>query len=276
MCRRRRSRWKSASRRNIESQSAMSHLKIVLSPAGTPTPDRTVGEMVAELPARSRVFQEHGIDFCCQGGRTVREACERKGVALERIVSALEAVSAESTQPEGNPAELPPGELAVYIVDHFHEPLRRELPRLRAMAQRVAQVHGSHTPSLREVLEVFLGLEAELTSHLLKEEQVLFPAIAAIESGYDGQMHLDGPIACMFHEHEDAGAALVRLRELTGGFVPPADACNTYRALFSGLAELEDSLHRHIHLENSVLFPAARGLAAAGPQVGSRLALSAL
>ncbi len=248
---------------------------MVLSPAGTPTADRSVGEMVAELPARSRVFQSYGIDFCCQGGRTVREACGRKGLDLVRVVDELERVAVGAGVEERNPAELPPGELAVYIVERFHEPLRRELPRLRAMAQRVAQVHGGHTPALREVLEVFLGLEAELTSHLLKEEQILFPAIEAIESGYDGQMHLDGPIACMFHEHEDAGAALVRLRELTGGFVPPADACNTYRALFSGLAELEESLHRHIHLENAVLFPAARGLAAAGPQVGSRLALSA-
>lgn len=231
--------------------------------------------MVAELPGRSRVFQHHGIDFCCQGGRTVREACERKGVSLDRVVGELEAVLAGAGPEEGNPAELPPGELAAYVVEHFHEPLRRELPRLRAMAQRVAQVHGGHTPSLREVLEVFLALEAELTVHLLKEEQILFPAIAALEGGYEGEMHLDGPIACMFHEHEDAGAALVRLRELTHGFVPPVDACNTYRALFSGLADLESSLHRHIHLENSVLFPAARGMAAGdGPARTTRLVLT--
>lgn len=241
----------------------MSHLKLVLSAPGTPTLDRAVGEMVAELPARSRVFQSHQIDFCCQGGRTVREACEKRGVDPALVVAELEAVKAGPAELEGNPAALPPAELARYIIRHFHDPLRFELPRLRAMAQRVAQVHGGHTPALREVLEVFLGLEAELMGHLLKEEQVLFPVVEALAEGAAGPVNLEGPLACMFHEHEEAGEALARLRALTHQYVPPVDACNTYRALFAGLADLEESLHRHIHLENSVLFPAARELAGA-------------
>lgn len=239
----------------------MSHLKLILSAPGTATADRTVGELVAELPARSRVFQAHQIDFCCQGGRTVRDACERKGLDPTLVVREIEAVRSGQPSPEGNPAELPPVELARYIVHQFHEPLRAELPRLRAMAQRVAQVHGGHTPALREILEVFLALETELTLHLLKEEQILFPAIAAIAANQPGPANLDGPLACMFHEHEDAGAALSRLRELTNAYTPPETACNTWRALFSGLQDLEEALHTHIHLENAVLFPAARTLA---------------
>lgn len=242
----------------------MSHLKNVLSPVGTPTADRTVGEMVAEMPARSRVFQSHQIDFCCQGGRTVREACELRGVDLGRVVGELEKPTLAVQMSDENPAELPPAELVRYIVRVFHEPLRMELPRLRAMAQRVAQVHGGHTPALREVLELFLQLEAELSVHLLKEEQVLFPAVIAMTEGVAEPHSVDGPIACMLHEHEDAGVALSRLRTLTNGFTPPSDACNTYRALFSGLAELEEALHRHIHLENSVLFPEARALVSRG------------
>jgi regulator of cell morphogenesis and NO signaling len=239
----------------------MSHKPNVFSPPGTPLIFRTVGELVAERPGRSRVFQSFGIDFCCQGGRTLREACDRKGVASAAVVEQLEAEALEKSTAGPNPAELPAHELAAYIVDVHHGYLRRELPRLRAMAERVAHVHGGHTPTLVEVWQVFLGLEEELTLHLMKEEQVLFPAVAAMSTGQAAPGDLDGPIHCMIHEHEDAGDALARLRVLTQDFQPPAEACNTYRALFAGLHDLEEDLHRHIHLENAVLFPAAQALA---------------
>jgi len=223
--------------------------------------DRTVGEIVAERPAHSRIFQAFGIDFCCQGGRTLREACETKGIALEAVVEQLEAGSRDKSAPEWNPADLPPAELVTYIVDTHHQFLRDEMPRLLAMATRVAQVHGGHTPSLVKVLEVYQGMMEELSSHLMKEEQMLFPAIIRLTRGEAAAMPLDGPIACMLHEHDDAGADLEKLRELTNGFLPPPEACNTYRALFAGLAEMETDLHRHIHLENAVLFPSALALA---------------
>ena len=240
----------------------MSHQPIVKSPAGTPLLDRTVGEIVAERPAQSRIFQAYGIDFCCAGGRTLREACERKGVAAEAVVEQLEAELRDKPDPESNPADLPPSELVDHIIETHHAFLRSELPRVHAMAERVAQVHGPHTPSLVEVHQVFIAMMAELADHMMKEEQVLFPAIKSMARGEAVPMPLDGPIACMLHEHDDAGAALARLRELTNGFQPPAEACNTYRALFAGLSDLEEDLHRHIHLENSVLFPAAQSMAA--------------
>jgi regulator of cell morphogenesis and NO signaling len=244
----------------MKSAGVMSHATIQPSPAGTPLTERTVGEIVAERPSQSRIFQRFGIDFCCQGGRTLREACERKGVALDPVVEQLEAALRDETAPQANPATLPPDRLVGHIVETHHRYLRDELPRLHAMAGRVATVHGPHTPSLVTVLEVFNGMAVELGEHMMKEEQVLFPAIVALVRGGAAAMPLDGPIDCMMHEHDDAGAALARLRDLTHGFTPPAEACNTYRALFAGLAELEADLHRHIHLENSVLFPAARGL----------------
>lgn len=240
----------------------MSHTATIFSPAGTPLLDRTVGEIVAERPTLARVFQAYGIDFCCQGGRTLREACERKSIAPEGVLESLNAGMLEKCEPGENPALLPPVELADYIVETHHTYLRSELPRLHAMTKRVAQVHGGHTPSLVEVDEVFGAMADELAGHMMKEEQILFPAIAAMSQG-GAVMPLDGPIACMLHEHDDAGAALSRMRELTNGFTPPAEACNTYRALFAGLLELEDDLHRHIHLENLVLFPAALAMASA-------------
>ena len=239
----------------------MSHQPNIFSPEGTPISERTVGELVAERPGRSRVFQSFQIDFCCQGARTLSEACERKSIAPEAVVEQLEAEMAEAVDPLQNPSALPPHELAEYIVATHHAFLRREFPRLRAMSERVAHVHGGHTPSLLEVFQVYCGLEEELSSHMMKEEQILFPAVSAMSRGESGPVQLDGPIACMIHEHDDAGQALGRLHELTGGYQPPADACNTYRALFAGLADLEEDLHRHIHLENSVLFPAAQKMA---------------
>jgi len=240
----------------------MSHSQIIFSPAGTSILERTVGELVAERPGRSRIFQAANIDFCCQGSRTLREACLSKEIAAEPLVEQLEAELAEKTTPALNPAELPPDELISYIVAAHHDYLRRELPRLHTMCERVAQVHGGHTPSLVEVFQVYSAMANELNSHILKEEQILFPAIAALSRNESIPLSLDGPISCMMQEHEDAGAALARMRELTRGFQTPADACNTYRALFAGLHELEEDLHRHIHLENSVLFPVAQGMVA--------------
>lgn len=240
----------------------MSHKANVFSAPGTPIALRTVGELVAERPGRSRIFQQHQIDFCCQGGLKLQDACTRKGVALETVVVQLEA---ESTQKADgtNPATLPLHELTRYIVSKHHDFLRGELPRLSQMSARVAKVHGEHTPALVEMAEVYEGLFDELWHHLHKEEQILFPAIDAASTGRSKGFPLDGPISVMLQEHDDAGAALKRLRELSHGFVPPAEACNTYRALFAGLADLEQDLHTHIHLENAVLFPAAQALIAA-------------
>jgi regulator of cell morphogenesis and NO signaling len=241
----------------------MSHSNIIYSPVGTPLLDRTVGEIVAERPAQSRIFQSFGIDFCCQGGRTVREACMRKGISAEAVVEQLEAELRDKPAPEVNPAELPLEELVGYIVTTHHQYLREELPRLLAMAARVAEVHGGHTPSLVEVDAVLRELAAELMNQLSKEESVLFPAILALTRREKMDLSLDLALATMLQEHDDAGTALVRLRDRSNGFLPPPEACNTYRALFAGLADLEQDLHRHIHLENAVMSPQVRQMALA-------------
>jgi len=238
----------------------MSHSTVEFSPAGTPVLERTVGELVAERPSCSRVFQKHGIDFCCQGARTLAEACARKQLDTALVVRDLESESLE--EPEAfNPAELPPLELINHIVTKHHGFLNEELPRLHSMAQRVAQVHGPHTPSLIQLHLIYEEMMVGLNHHMMKEENALFPAIKAMVAGESVNIPLDGAISMMLAEHDDAGSALEKMRELTDGFTPPPEACNTYRALFAGLAELEQDLHTHIHLENSVLFPAARKMA---------------
>jgi regulator of cell morphogenesis and NO signaling len=237
----------------------MEHAETIISSSVTPLIERTVGELVAERPGRSRIFQERGIDFCCRGKQTLREACALKRVSLEEVLSefALEFQGGHKGNP--NPAKLSTENLIAHITEHHHDFLRKELPRLHAMAEKVAQVHGESNASLGEVFEVFCELEAEILPHILEEEQILFPAVLRAEREKSGEISLDDPIDSLEHEHEEAGAQLCELRALTNNFVPPAEACNTYRALFAGLEELEKNLHIHIHLENSVLFPRAEG-----------------
>ncbi len=233
----------------------MRHKAPVFASAGTPLPDRTVGEVVAEKPSLARIFQAFGIDFCCHGRRTLREACTFKGIAVQSVLEQLEAGYAEEDETETNPALLPPMELMNYIVETHHAYLRKELPRLLAMSEWVSMIHGGRTGSLKEVYWLYCEMVDDLTVHLNKEKQLLFPAIKALCSGKTAGIPLDVTVAAMFLEHEDEGDTLAWIRTLTNDFTAPPEACNTYRALFSGLAELEEKLHRQIHLENSVLFP---------------------
>src|SRR5262245_6247780 len=143
----------------------MTHTQQSFSAPGTPLLERTVGELVAERPGRSRIFQTYQIDFCCQGGLTLRQACERKSVSASGILEQLDEELSAKVDSSENPANLPPHELTDYIVRTHHDFLRRELPRLSAMSERVAKVHGGHNLSLIALFEVFQGLYEELESH---------------------------------------------------------------------------------------------------------------
>jgi regulator of cell morphogenesis and NO signaling len=175
----------------------------------------------------------------------------------------LEAeLAAVADEPDASLAEAPLPALARYVVERFHVPLREELPRLGRMAERVLEAHGRAHPELvPELVAVFRAFRPELEEHMAKEEADLFPAIEALAGATAGAGAPIPPVAALIAalegEHDGAGAALTRLRELTAGFVPPPGACNTFRALYDGLARLESEMHLHVHLENSVLFPRA-------------------
>jgi regulator of cell morphogenesis and NO signaling len=224
----------------------------------------TVGELVAERPARSRVFEELGIDYCCGGKLSLAEACARKGLDPDDVGRRLAA--AAPAEPESDWRSAPLAGLCDHIVRTHHAYLRRELPRLRGLLAKLARVHGDRHPELRGVLTVFGPFADELTAHMAKEEWVLFPLIARIESGdVPRTPRVLQPIAVMEAEHDDAGRALAEMRRLTGGFAVPADGCNTYRAALAGLAELEADMHAHVHKENNILFPRAAQLVAPDP-----------
>lgn len=216
------------------------------------SPADTVALLAVRLPAATRVFARHDIDFCCGGQRSVRDACAERGLDPEAVIAEIEL--AQAAHPSAESWETRPlVELVDHIVSRFHRPLEEEMPRLLAMARKVEEVHRDRDPErLAALAETCEALFLELTDHMMKEERVLFPWIAAGNGRMAG-----APIRVMNAEHEDAGRALARIRELTDDFVPPAGACVTWRALWLGLAELDREMREHIHLENNVLFPRA-------------------
>ncbi len=223
----------------------------------------TVGELVTERPSRSRVFEQLGIDYCCGGKVPLAQACAAKKLSVDQVLEQLQASDAQGTQvADTDWSQAPLSELIDHIVDTHHRYLRRELPRLSGLVAKIRDVHGERHPHLRDVASTFAGLQAELDAHMMKEERILFPMIKQMEQAESRpEFHcgsVGNPIAVMEDEHDSAGRALERMRTLTDGFQPPADACNTYRATLDGLHELETDLHQHIHKENNILFPRAQ------------------
>jgi len=225
----------------------------------TITPDTTVGEIVRAVPSRSRVFETLGIDYCCGGKKPLTEVCQTKGLDPATVVAMLAALenSADSTAVNADAMNL--SELCDHIIQVHHDYLREELPRLDFMTRKVAAVHGEHEPRLVEVRGVFESFNAEIASHTQEEEEQVFPAIRQLEAG-DGDKSaavssLQASFTKLESEHDIAGAALVRFKELTDSYTPPEWACNTFRALYDGLANLEKNMHQHVHKENNVLFP---------------------
>jgi regulator of cell morphogenesis and NO signaling len=224
----------------------------------TITESTTIADIASALPSSVRVFQRHGIDFCCGGKKPIGLVCRERGLNFAEIVSALEASRGTADDESYDWSSEPLGALIDHIVKTFHKPLRNELPRLQAMASKVARVHGARASHLARLEAIVTELSAELLTHMRKEEMVLFPAIGALEAG---QSHVPipiaAPIAVMEDEHDHAGELLAELRSLTDGYQPPEWGCATLRALYHGLAELESAMHVHVHLENNVLFPRA-------------------
>ena len=219
----------------------------------TITAETSIGSVAAEHPLATRVFARHGIDFCCGGGLPLSDACAAYGVELDLVLAEIDCEIVTSASDEVRWDDEPLADLIEHIVHDFHEPLREELPRLAGMAKKVYAVHREKDPErLGEILETIQGLRTELEAHMMKEEQVLFPMILAGR----GPMAM-GPVSVMEAEHAHAGDMLSRLRQLTDQYLPPEDACNTWRALWAGLDDLEHQLHVHIHLENNILFPRA-------------------
>jgi regulator of cell morphogenesis and NO signaling len=222
----------------------------------------TVGELVARHPGLSRVFEEAGVDYCCGGKRPLVEACRQKGLDPATFTARLrEAAAAADGATFVDAAAMSLAELADHIEAAHHGYLKQELPRLDFLTAKVSSVHGQHDSRLHEIRKVFMQFAGEMSVHMMKEEQILFPMIRRLESSESSVAFHCGsianPIRQMELEHQGAGDALEQFRALTDGYTPPDWACNTYRAMIDALAHLERDMHQHVHKEDNVLFPRA-------------------
>lgn len=227
----------------------------------TITPETTVGEIVRAMPSRSRIFENLGIDYCCGGKKPLAEVCKSKGLDPATVVAMLAALDSAPETAAANPDAMSLTELCDHIEQVHHQYLRDELPRLDFMTRKVAAVHGQDEPRLLEVRRVFEAFQSEMVSHTKEEDEVVFPAIRKLESG--AATSLGAAFAKLESEHENAGAALERFKELTNNYTPPEWACNTFRAMYDALAKLEKQTHQHVHKENNVLFPRALAIGVA-------------
>lgn len=224
-----------------------------------------VGAWVAERPQTSRVFERLNVDYCCHGATPLAEACALRGLDPQEVLSQLRAATAaHASTPEPRWIEATLSSLCDHIEQTHHAYLNAELPRLDGLLAKTIAAHGTQHPELLEVRAAFDDLRAELGPHMFKEERILFPAIRSLEQSAARPSFPFGtianPIRMMEHEHDNAGHALGRIREATRDYEPPADACNTYRALLDGLRQLEQDMHQHVHKENNILFPRAQAL----------------
>jgi regulator of cell morphogenesis and NO signaling len=213
--------------------------------------NETLGEVATAHPAATQVFLRHGLDFCCGGRQRLADACRAAGLDPRAVIAEIAAEGATGSAERWDSRPLP--DLIDFIVTRYHEPLRRDLPGLIDAARKVERVHARKASCPHGLASHLEQVDAEVRQHLAKEEQVLFPAIRSGNRG--ATVHM--PIRVMMQEHDDHGANLQRLRELTADFAPPPEACATWRALYAALAKLESELMEHIHLENNVLFPRA-------------------
>lgn len=227
--------------------------------------NETVGVLVAEDPLRAVIFDRLNIDFCCGGKQTLLEACKNQGIDFNLVVDEL-ILGAKKGSPAGcfrttSWLDATLSQLVDHIEHTHHKYLKKELPRLQTLADKVALVHGAKDTRLKEVATVFLAFKEEIEQHTRKEESILFPYIRKIEKEASSTPPPFGsvanPVRCMESEHADAGDALLKLRQLTDQYAAPEHACASWKALLSGLAELDKDLRIHIHKENSILFPKA-------------------
>ncbi len=212
----------------------------------------TVAEWVRQDPARSRIFEKYGIDYCCGGKATLQQACNKRGLQTEEVLAALHSAQPMPDLCDWSTATL--SDLANHIEQTHHTFLKTELPRVATLLGRTLNAHGARHVWLAELKATFDRFAAEMDAHMFKEERILFPRIRRIDKG-DRSQEVDQPVAIMEHEHDRAGADLEAMRQLSNNYTPPPDACNTFVAALDALRQIEEDTHLHVHKENNILFP---------------------
>ncbi|TVZ28616.1 regulator of cell morphogenesis and NO signaling [Gillisia sp. Hel_I_86] len=225
--------------------------------------EKPIGQIVAEDYRTAQIFKNHKIDFCCQGNRSIQEAADKKKLDAQVLINEIKAVQQGKQEGTIDFKSWPLDLLADYIEKKHHRYVEEKIPVLKPYLEKLCKVHGERHPELFEITEHFNKSAGELAAHMKKEEIILFPAIrkmvqakqtgSKLEKPHFGTVQ--NPIQMMMVEHETEGERFRLIDELSNNYTPPQDACNTYRVTFALLQEFENDLHRHIHLENNILFP---------------------
>ena len=224
-----------------------------------------IGELVAQDYRTASVFKKYGIDFCCQGNKTIVDACERKKLDTKSVVADLDKIirlkQYTTTDYQSWPLDL----LTSYIEKKHHGYVEEKILEIKPYLNKICSVHGDRHPELFKINEHFTATAGELAMHMKKEELILFPFIRKMVKAKQNTLQVDSPqfgtvrnpIQMMMNEHATEGDRFRGIEELSNNYTPPADACNTYKVTFALLKEFEEDLHLHIHLENNILFPKA-------------------
>lgn len=234
--------------------------------------EQTLASIVSGNHQTVPVLEKYHLDFCCKGKRTLAEACSEKGLTVDTVAEELlNRMQAEQTSTFPF-SSMNAEQLISYILIKHHFYVKQAMPTILSHLERVAQKHGDHFPYMVEVFGLFKEVSEEMTSHMQKEEMILFPRIKEIEAVSSIRQnrkftegYIAGPIQVMEMEHDQAGEILYKIRQLTNSYTPPADACTTFRVSLAELKEFEEDLHKHVHLENNLLFPLAEKLLANQP-----------
>lgn len=229
---------------------------------------KTIGEIVAEDFRTAEAFSKAGIDFCCGGQVPLEDACQEKGLDLASIIQTINTAKEAPIDRSQQYASWELPFLIDYIINTHHVYLKENTAQIAAYAGKIAEVHGSHHPETIEVAAIFEKIAADMTGHLQEEEEVLFPAVkrivAASKTGGEADSRdrdtLRESLQKLDQEHEEIGEATHVIRRLTRNYDIPADVCNTFVVTYRKLREFEEDLHKHVHLENNILFPKAERL----------------
>ena len=222
----------------------------------------TVGEIVAANYNAAGIFRRYGLDFCCGGGITLEKACSERNIYLDEIVNELRGLEKAPSSDNENYRAWEADYLIEHIIHTHHRFVRRKTEEISAYAGKVAKVHGGRYPENVEIYQKFMSLSVELMEHLEDEEKTVFPLISRIaqrrKKGENVTVeeiaNLKDELKKMEDDHEGAGGLIAEIRELSHNFTPPQDACATFKILYQNLEGFEQDLHKHVHLENNILF----------------------
>ncbi len=225
----------------------------------------TIGELVASDFRKAEVFKKFGLDFCCGGKKSLKEACEKNGINENEVQMELDKITDRPTDNQHDFNSWDLDFLTDYIINIHHKYVKEAVSMLYEYSDKVANRHGANHPEVIRIAQLFKEIAAELTPHMEKEEMILFPYIKklAVAKRENNKLEnsafgsVQNPINRMMTEHENVGEVMDEVHTLSNNFTPPADACSSYQVLYSKLHEFEDDLHQHIHLENNLLFPKA-------------------